>query len=115
MTEVTFINKGGRLTIECREGESLLQAGLRQGAPLPYACGAGVCATCVARAKPGTIHNLWPEAPAAGELKVDKGEVLLCQTSAAKDCEILVQQNRFISSFITQTETVQSKAVKYLQ
>ncbi|MHC8732428.1 2Fe-2S iron-sulfur cluster-binding protein [Arenicellales bacterium IMCC56312] len=90
MTEVTFINKGGRLTIECREGESLLQAGLRQGAPLPYACGAGVCATCVARAKPGTTHNLWPEAPAAGELKVDKGEVLLCQTSAAKDCEILV-------------------------
>ncbi len=90
MTEVTFINKGGRLTIECREGESLLQAGLRQGAPLPYACGAGVCATCVARAKPGTIHNLWPEAPAASELKVDKGEVLLCQTSAAKDCEILV-------------------------
>ena len=86
MTEVTFINKGGRLTVECKDGESLLQAGLRQGAPLPYACGAGVCATCVARAKPGTTRDLWPEAPAAGELKVDKGEVLLCQTSAAKDC-----------------------------
>ncbi|MDG1193654.1 MAG: 2Fe-2S iron-sulfur cluster binding domain-containing protein, partial [Arenicellales bacterium] len=98
MTEVTFINKGGRLTIECKDGESLLQAGLRQGAPLPYACGAGVCATCVARAKPGTTANLWPEAPAAGELKVDKGEVLLCQTSAAKDCEILVSSKIDLSS-----------------
>ena len=98
MTEVTFINKGGRLTVECKEGESLLQAGLRQGAPLPYACGAGVCATCVARAKPGTTRNLWPEAPAAGELKVDKGEVLLCQTSAAKDCEILVSSKIDLSS-----------------
>ena len=98
MTEVTFINKGGRLTIECKDGESLLQAGLRQGAPLPYACGAGVCATCVARAKPGTTANLWPEAPAAGELKVDKGEVLLCQTSAAKDCEILVSSKIDLSN-----------------
>ena len=98
MTEVTFINKGGRLTVECKDGESLLQAGLRQGAPLPYACGAGVCATCVARAKPGTTRNLWPEAPAAGELKVDKGEVLLCQTSAAKDCEILVSSKIDLSS-----------------
>ena len=98
MTEVTFINKGGRLTVECKDGESLLQAGLRQGAPLPYACGAGVCATCVARAKPGTTRDLWPEAPAAGELKVDKGEVLLCQTSAAKDCEILVSSKIDLSS-----------------
>ena len=76
----------------------MLQAGLRQGAPLPYACGAGVCATCVARAKPGTTANLWPEAPAAGELKVDKGEVLLCQTSAAKDCEILVSSKIDLSN-----------------
>ena len=48
--------------------------------------------------KAGDDRDLWPEAPAAGELKVDKGEVLLCQTSASKDCEILVSSKIDLSS-----------------
>jgi len=87
---VTFLNKQGRVTVECRKGETLLQAGLRQGVPLPYACGAGVCSTCVARAKPGTVDNNWSQAPGAQNLNAVKGECLLCQCVPIADCEILV-------------------------
>lgn len=78
------------MAVDCQEGETLLQAGLRQGVPLPYGCGAGVCSTCVARARPGTVENAWAEAPGAENLKRDKGECLLCQSLVTDDCEILV-------------------------
>ena len=90
MANVTFLNKQGRVTVECSEEETLLQAGLRQGVPLPYGCGAGVCSTCVARARPGTVRDGWPEAPGAKNLKRGKGECLLCQSTVLADCEILV-------------------------
>ena len=78
------------MTVGCKEGETLLQAGLRQGVPLPYGCGAGICSTCVARARPGTVEECWSEAPGAQNLKRDKGECLLCQSRISQDCEILV-------------------------
>jgi len=87
---VTFLNKQGRVAVDCQEGETLLQAGLRQGVPLPYGCGAGVCSTCVARARPGTVEAGWADAPGAENLKHDKGECLLCQSLVTDDCEILV-------------------------
>ena len=87
---VTFLNKQGRVNIECREGETLLQAGLRQGVPLPYSCGAGVCSTCIARSKPGTVTSMWPQAPGAQNLNTAKGECLLCQCVPVSNCEILV-------------------------
>ncbi len=90
VTQVTFLNKTGRVDVVCEPGESLLQAGLRHGLELPYACGAGVCGTCVARSKPNTVENLWPDAPGAAQLNAGKGECLLCQGAALKDCEILV-------------------------
>ncbi len=90
VTQVTFLNKTGRVDVVCEPGESLLQAGLRHGLELPYACGAGVCGTCVARSKPNTVENLWPNAPGAAQLNAGKGECLLCQGAALKDCEILV-------------------------
>jgi ferredoxin len=90
LANVTFLNKQGRVTVECQEEQTLLQAGLRQGVPLPYGCGAGVCSTCVARARPGTVRDGWPEAPGAKNLKREKGECLLCQSTVLADCEILV-------------------------
>jgi len=90
LPKVTFLNKQGRVAVDCQEGETLLQAGLRQGVPLPYGCGAGVCSTCVARARPGTVEAGWADAPGAENLKHDKGECLLCQSLVTDDCEILV-------------------------
>ncbi|MDE1496508.1 phenylacetate-CoA oxygenase/reductase subunit PaaK [Xenorhabdus bovienii] len=53
------------------EDDSILEAALRQGADLPYACKGGVCATCKCRLKSGEVdmsvnYSLEPDQLAAG-------------------------------------------------
>jgi ring-1,2-phenylacetyl-CoA epoxidase subunit PaaE len=58
-------------------GESILDAALRHGADLPYACKGGVCCTCRAKVTEGAVdmevnYALEPD-------EVEKGFVLTCQ------------------------------------
>lgn len=60
------------------EDESILDAALRQGADLPYACKGGVCATCKCKVLRGKVdmatnYSLEPDELAAGY-------VLSCQS-----------------------------------
>src|SRR5437764_1885303 len=60
------------------ESESILDAALKQGADLPYACKGGVCTTCKARLMEGKVHmdvnwSLEPE-------ELEKGYILTCQS-----------------------------------
>jgi ring-1,2-phenylacetyl-CoA epoxidase subunit PaaE len=60
------------------EGESVLDAALKQGADLPYACKGGVCTTCKAKLTDGKVSmdvnwGLEPE-------EVAKGYILTCQS-----------------------------------
>jgi ring-1,2-phenylacetyl-CoA epoxidase subunit PaaE len=60
------------------EGESVLDAALKQGADLPYACKGGVCTTCKAKLIEGKVSmdvnwGLEPE-------EVAKGYILTCQS-----------------------------------
>jgi ring-1,2-phenylacetyl-CoA epoxidase subunit PaaE len=60
------------------EGESILDAALKQGADLPYACKGGVCTTCKAKLTEGEVSmdvnwGLEPE-------EVAKGYILTCQS-----------------------------------
>lgn len=60
------------------EGESVLDAALKQGADLPYACKGGVCTTCKAKLIEGKVSmdvnwGLEPE-------EVEKGYILTCQS-----------------------------------
>ena len=60
------------------QGESLLDAALKQGADLPYACKGGVCTTCKARLTEGAVSmdvnwGLEPE-------EVRNGYILTCQS-----------------------------------
>ena len=59
------------------EGESILDAALKQGADLPYACKGGVCTTCKAKVLGGEVRmdvnwGLEPD-------EVAEGFVLTCQ------------------------------------
>lgn len=60
------------------EGAAILDAGLQNGANLPYACKGGVCCTCRARVLEGTVSmdkNYTLE-----QWEMDQGFVLTCQS-----------------------------------
>lgn len=59
-------------------GESILDAALRNGADLPYACKGGVCCTCRARVMEGEVEMEVNYSLEHDEL--DKGFVLTCQS-----------------------------------
>lgn len=69
------------------ESESILDAALKQGADLPYACKGGVCTTCKAKLLEGKVHmdvnwGLEPD-------EVDKGFVLTCQAHPQTETVVL--------------------------
>jgi ring-1,2-phenylacetyl-CoA epoxidase subunit PaaE len=60
------------------EGEAILDAALKSGADLPYACKGGVCCTCRARLIEGLVdmdanYGLEPE-------EIEHGFILTCQS-----------------------------------
>ena len=59
------------------DGPSLLDAGLAAGAPLPYACKAGVCSTCRCKVLEGEVRMTKNYTLEAQE--IDAGFVLSCQ------------------------------------
>ncbi|MFC2995330.1 1,2-phenylacetyl-CoA epoxidase subunit PaaE [Acinetobacter sichuanensis] len=75
---VNIILDGRELIIDVsKEDDSILDAALRAGADLPYACKGGVCATCKCKVLEGQVemainYSLEPE-------EVEKGYVLSCQ------------------------------------
>ncbi len=65
------------------EGPSLLDAGLGTGAPLPYACKAGVCSTCRCKVLEGEVRMVRNDALDPQE--VAAGFVLSCQSHPVTD------------------------------
>ena len=88
--KIKIRSKTSNHEIECAPHERLLYAALRAGVAVPYECATGSCGTCKARARPGTVEDVWPQAPGHAYLKRDRGEFLMCQGTALGDCEILV-------------------------
>ena len=76
--KVNIVLDGRELIIEVsKEDDSILDAALRAGADLPYACKGGVCATCKCKVLEGQVdmainYSLEPE-------EVERGYVLSCQ------------------------------------
>ncbi|MDF2154589.1 1,2-phenylacetyl-CoA epoxidase subunit PaaE [Vibrio sp. CAU 1672] len=77
-TLVTLKRDGRVMKIDMTsQDDSVLDAALRQGVDLPYACKGGVCATCICKVKSGHVEmgtNYSLEAD-----QVEKGYVLSCQ------------------------------------
>ena len=88
--KVTIRARTSHHDIECGPRERILYAALRAGVGVPYECATGTCGTCKARARPGTVDDVWPGAPGLAGLKRERGEFLMCQGAALGDCEILV-------------------------
>ncbi len=87
---VTVMPSGRRF--ECRPGENVLAAALRQGVILPYSCKNGTCASCKCIVESGSLD--YPSNPPAGlvESEIRAGAALLCQAVARSDLQVAIRE-----------------------
>ncbi len=64
--------------IEVEEGQTILDAALRQGVWLPFACGHGTCATCKVQVVEGDVEIGNASPFALMDVERDEGKVLAC-------------------------------------
>lgn len=64
--------------IEVEEGQTILEAALRQGVWLPFACGHGTCATCKVQVLEGEADIGAASSFALMDMERDEGKVLAC-------------------------------------
>ena len=75
-------------SIEVEEGQKLLDAALRAGIWLPYACNHGVCGTCKVDVLEGEVEHNEASAFALMDIERDEGKTLACCATLASDIVI---------------------------
>lgn len=82
--ETTVIVDGRQQTFDMpRSGETVLDAGRRAGADLPYSCKAGVCSTCRAKVVEGEVEM--DRCYGLEDYEVARGYILTCQSYPLTD------------------------------
>ena len=74
--------------IEVQEGQSILDASLRQGVYLPHACNHGLCATCKVDILEGEVDYGEASPFALMDTERSEGKCLVCTATAKSDCVI---------------------------
>jgi NAD(P)H-flavin reductase len=74
--------------ISLREGETLLEAGLRHGVPMAYSCRTGGCGVCRCTVLHGEVDPGPFQPGALSSAQRARGEVLSCCATALSDVEI---------------------------
>ncbi|MBS7661053.1 2Fe-2S iron-sulfur cluster binding domain-containing protein [Pseudomonas lalucatii] len=74
--------------IEVEEGQTILQAALRQGVWLPFACGHGTCATCKVQVLDGDVEVGAASPFALMDIEREEGKVLACCATVQSDVTI---------------------------
>jgi NAD(P)H-flavin reductase/ferredoxin len=75
-----------------REGETLLDAGLRQGLALPYECRNGGCGVCICTVLHGRVDLGAYQPSALPEAARAAGQALMCCATAREDVAIEVEE-----------------------
>lgn len=74
--------------IEVEEDQKLLDAALRAGIWLPYACNHGVCGTCKVQVLEGEVEHNESSAFALMDVERDEGKTLACCATLSSDVVI---------------------------
>lgn len=82
--QITVRVDGRELSFEATEAESILDAALRQNIDLQWACGEGICGTCMLRKASGDVNHR-ADTDALLESEQDKGYILVCSSRALSD------------------------------
>lgn len=82
----------GNLTVTAREGETVLDAALRQGALLPYECRNGGCGVCKGVLLNGSIDYGAYQKMALSDAERSAGKLLLCCATALTDIEVEAEE-----------------------
>jgi CDP-4-dehydro-6-deoxyglucose reductase len=83
---VTIPSSGEQFTVEA--GETILQAGLRQGIRLPHGCRGGLCGACLSRIIAGRIAYPQGPPPALVDDEIMENNGLCCVGFPASDLVI---------------------------
>ena len=75
-------------TIDVEEGQTLLDAALRQGIYLPHACGHGLCGTCKVQVCDGEVDHGAANPFALMDFERDDGKTLACCATLQADTTI---------------------------
>jgi CDP-4-dehydro-6-deoxyglucose reductase len=89
---VTIQPSGHQITVN--EGESIVDAALRQGIMIPYSCRGGTCGTCMGEVISGQISYPAGLPPAISEAEAAAGKALFCTATPLSDLEIHVREVR---------------------
>lgn len=81
---------GADHSFPCRADQTVLAAAEAAGVPLPSSCTAGVCTTCAAHLRSGTVHQ--PDAMGVKEELQQQGYALLCVAFPRSDLDVLAGQ-----------------------
>jgi len=83
---------GNGKTFTVKEGESVLNAALRQGVMLPYSCKNGTCGSCAGKLESGRVHYPFHPPLALSEEETAGGDILLCQAEPLEDLVIRARE-----------------------
>ncbi len=82
---------GGASQFRLREGETILDAGLREGLALPYECRNGGCGLCLCSVEHGSIEHRPYQRSALSDAQKTQGKALMCCAVPRSDVVIVVE------------------------
>lgn len=81
---------GTQARVRVRAGETLLDAGLREGLALPYECRNGACGVCICTVEQGRVEQRAYQANALSDAARAQGKALMCCAVPLEDLAIEV-------------------------
>src|SRR5690625_4679797 len=89
---VTIQPNGFQITVN--EGETVIDAALRQGISIPYSCRGGTCGSCMGELISGEVRYQDDLPPALSGDEAAAGKALFCSAYPQSDLEIHVREAR---------------------
>ena len=107
-----MIAKGSTVPIAIRAGETLLDAGLRQGMDLLYECRNGACGICICTITHGKVNHGVYQRSVLTEAMRSQGKALMCCATPLSDLAIEVKNNPITGHKAMKTYAGQVKSIE---